>query len=121
MIEALFLPRASPHQPTPSCCGVLARPDWIQLMYVWTAVRFFDVFTIAFVFVAFRNPPPFWYMNARIRARSMPRQTGGCPAALSFRAALVSPAHVFGGATFAAARSAVFTCIASGDQSFGRP
>src|ERR671928_72404 len=61
MIEALFLPSASPHQPTPSCCGVLASPDWIQLMYVWTAVRFFDVFTIAFVFVAFRNPPPFWY------------------------------------------------------------
>src|SRR5205085_11205882 len=102
MIEALSFPSASPHQPTPSCCGVCARPDWIQLMYVVTAVRFFDVLTIAFVFVAFRNPPPFWYMNARIRARSMPRQTGGLPAALSFFAVAVRPAHVFGTVAFAA-------------------
>src|SRR5262245_21074869 len=121
MIEAFSLPSASPHQPTPSCAGVCAIPDLSQLMYVETAVWFAGELTIACVLLAFRKPPPFWYMNARIRARSMLRQIGGWPAALSAVPALWSCAHVVGVGTFAFPSIDVFTCIASGDQSFGRP
>ena len=90
MIEAFSVPSASPHQPTPSCCGVCAIPLFSQPMYVWTASTFAGVLTIAFVLAAFRKPPLFWYMNARIRARSTLRQIGGWPAPFSALPALVS-------------------------------
>ena len=60
-------------------------------------------------------------MNASIRARSMLRQIGGCPAALSALPADWSCAQVVGAETFAFASIVLFTCIASGDQSFGSP
>src|SRR3954454_17205829 len=121
MIEAFSLPRASPHQLTPSSAGVCARPFLIQLMYCATAFALAAEFTIAFVFEAFRNPPLFWYMNARIRARSMLRHIGAWPEAFSFWSAPVSCVHVFGTRTPALASIVVFASSASGDQSFGMP
>src|SRR5215210_856848 len=122
MIEASFLPSASPHQPAPSCCLVWASPDLSQLKYLVTAPLLAAESTMAAVFVAFRKPPPFWYQNASIRSRLMSRHAGGCPALLSFWRAVANCDPVVGIVVTPAALSmAGLTSMARGDQSFGKP